>query len=144
MNLKLSQYLTRRHDSGVIHDYSIHLKWEDIEDVYIEIEFLEDKNFKNHKIIYENQKPTDILKEENIGNPAMTKLSSGVIKTKSLDFLAYSKEFDPTTSETYFSKKYTIKIYSAINNELIQTFEVEKYLNIGGPGNQGDIMKPKP
>jgi hypothetical protein len=144
MKLKNFYCETRRHDAGVIQDYSIHLKWEGIEDVYIEIEFLEDKKFTGHQIKYDNPKPTDVLKVESIGNPAITRLSSGVIKTKSLDFIAYSNEFDPTTSETYFSKKYTIKIYDAKSKKLIQTIEVEKYLNTGGPGNQGDIMKPKP
>lgn len=144
MNLKQFRYETRRHDSGVIEDYSIHLNWEDIEHVFIEIEFLEDKKFTGHQIKYDNQKPTDYIKVESIGNPAITKISSGDIKTKCLEFLAYSNEFDPTTSKTYFSKKYTIKIYDAKSKKLIQTIEVEKYLNTGGPGNQGDIMKPKP
>lgn len=150
MKFKLLHYETIRHNAGFGSDrnYGIILKWEGWDEVMIEINLSEPTlpdsttgNSRDHYLLYSDGNDGILI------SGGETSIKTGVIHSNDLYFQTFIDDFEQKPEEhiAEYSKKYTIRIYNALDQSQFVEYEIIKYANSDtAPSNQGDIMRPRP
>jgi hypothetical protein len=139
MSFKLEHFETVRHDSTTVRNYGIRMKWKGLESGTIEIEFKKTDESLDHYV-------SDFEKKNGIQISNSDQVSKiNINKDQNLYLQTFIDDYDQKiVADVHLTKTYTFRFFDPKGN-LIQTIEVTKYCNDPtAPGNQGDIMKPKP